>query len=199
MKLLLDANISWKLINILSPVFGECTHVDLINLSVPAKDIDIWNYALENKYIIITKDNDFLDLLELKGFPPKVILIKTGNNSTKTLAELIINVKSKIEDLENNNLRIIGNLWPIKTGQMTAIEWTRTQHKNPCNERRFIVMLPQGRQVGYPCGSKNVGIIAKKRQCAWTSRHYSLLRTVLSFDMYFIGSYGRLLYRNFIF
>jgi hypothetical protein len=69
MKLLLDANISWKLIKILTPVFSECTHVGLIDLTVPAKDIDIWNYASENEYIIITKDNDFLDLLVLKGFP----------------------------------------------------------------------------------------------------------------------------------
>jgi predicted nuclease of predicted toxin-antitoxin system len=35
MKILLDANISWKLVNILAPVFGECTHVDLIVLAVP--------------------------------------------------------------------------------------------------------------------------------------------------------------------
>jgi len=114
MKLLLDANISWKLINTLSPIFGECTHVDLINLTVPVKDIDIWNYALENGYIIITKDNDFLDLLELKGFPPKVILIKTGNNSSKTLADLIINVKPKIEDLENNNYGLLEVYGPLK-------------------------------------------------------------------------------------
>jgi predicted nuclease of predicted toxin-antitoxin system len=114
MKLLLDANISWKLINILTPIFGECTHVDLINLAVPVKDLDIWNYALENGYIIITKDNDFLDLLELKGFPPKVILIKTGNNSSKTLADLIINVKPKIEDLENNNYGLLEVYGPLK-------------------------------------------------------------------------------------
>jgi predicted nuclease of predicted toxin-antitoxin system len=114
MKLLLDANISWKLINSLSPVFGECTHVDLIGLAVPAKDIDIWNYALENGYIIITKDNDFLDLLELKGFPPKVVLIKTGNNGSKILTDLIIDTKPKIEDLENNNYGLLEVYGPLK-------------------------------------------------------------------------------------
>lgn len=41
MKILLDANISWKLVNILRPVFGDCAHVDLIGLAVPAEDIDI--------------------------------------------------------------------------------------------------------------------------------------------------------------
>ena len=65
MKILLDANISWKLTNSLKQVYEECVHVDLIGLSVPADDVTIWNYALENGYIIITKDNDFLDLLEI--------------------------------------------------------------------------------------------------------------------------------------
>jgi len=101
MKLLLDANISWKLLVILTPVFGECVHADSIGLSIPAHDNDIWDYALHNGYTIITKDNDFLDLLELKGFPPKVVLLKTGNNSSKALAELLIHAKPKLEELEN--------------------------------------------------------------------------------------------------
>jgi predicted nuclease of predicted toxin-antitoxin system len=99
MKILLDANISWKLTRILTPVFGECNHVDLIGLDVPAMDIDIWHYALENAYIIITKDSDFVDLLETKGFPPKIVLLKSGNNSSKALYELLINAKPMIEDL----------------------------------------------------------------------------------------------------
>ena len=107
MKLLLDANISFKLINMLAPVFGECTHVDFIGLTVPAADDEIWNYALKNECIIITKDNDFLDLLELKGFPPKVVLVKTGNNSSKTFADLLINAKHKIEDVENNDYGLL--------------------------------------------------------------------------------------------
>jgi len=113
MKILLDANISWKLVNKLTPVFGECAHVDSIGIKVPAKDEQIWQYALDNGYIIVTKDNDFLKLLESKGFPPKVVLIRTGNNSSKILSDLIIEAKSKIEDLENNEyglLEIFGTL-----------------------------------------------------------------------------------------
>lgn len=44
MKVLLDANISWKLVNVFIPVFGECIHVDSINFPIPVKDEDIWNY-----------------------------------------------------------------------------------------------------------------------------------------------------------
>ena len=107
MKILLDANISWKLVNSLKPIFGDCAHVDFIGLNVPAEDIDIWNYALDNGYTIITKDNDFEDLLELNGYPPKVVLLKTGNNSSKALMELLIKLKPIIEDLENSDYGLL--------------------------------------------------------------------------------------------
>ena len=114
MKILLDANISWKLVNSLKPIFGDCAHVDFIGLNVPAEDIDIWNYAEENGYIIITKDNDFVDLLELNGYPPKIVLLKTGNNSSHALMELLINVKPMMEDLENNNYGLLEIVKEIK-------------------------------------------------------------------------------------
>ena len=107
MKILLDANISWKLVNKLQPIFGECAHVDLIGLNVPAEDIDIWNYAENNGYIIITKDNDFVDLLELNDYPPKVVLLRTGNNRSQSLFELLTKIKPMIEDLEKNNYGLL--------------------------------------------------------------------------------------------
>jgi predicted nuclease of predicted toxin-antitoxin system len=53
----------------------------------------------------------------LKGFPPKVILLKTGNNSSRALADLLTNAKPKIDDLENNEyglLEIYGLLKIVK-------------------------------------------------------------------------------------
>jgi len=81
--------------------------VDLIGLDVPAEDMDIWNYALDNGYIIITKDKDFVDLLELNGFPPKIVLLKTGNNSSQALKELLEKIKPMIEDLEKNDYGLL--------------------------------------------------------------------------------------------
>ncbi len=48
MKLLLDANISWRLTIILKQHFDECLHVDYVGLTTPPKDIEIWNFAKEN-------------------------------------------------------------------------------------------------------------------------------------------------------
>ncbi|MEO6330270.1 MAG: DUF5615 family PIN-like protein [Ginsengibacter sp.] len=49
MKLLLDANISWRLANKLKIYFDDCTHVDHVELAVPARDIEIWEYAFNFK------------------------------------------------------------------------------------------------------------------------------------------------------
>jgi predicted nuclease of predicted toxin-antitoxin system len=39
--------------------------------------------------LIITNDEDFEQLSRLKGYPPKVILLRTGNQSTQYYADLL--------------------------------------------------------------------------------------------------------------
>jgi predicted nuclease of predicted toxin-antitoxin system len=107
MKLLLDANLPYKLTNILSPIFGECFHVDNIGLNVPAKDTEIWSYALENNCIIVSKDNDFIELLEQRGFPPKIVLLKIGNSNNKILAEALIKAKEAIFNLATEDYGLL--------------------------------------------------------------------------------------------
>jgi len=50
-----------------------------------SNSIEIWKYAKENGFIIIAKDDDFINLIDMKRFPPKVVLLKTGNSSSKAL------------------------------------------------------------------------------------------------------------------
>ena len=107
MKLLLDANLSWRLMPVLSEHFGECAHVNKIDLPKPASDIVIWNYAGANDCVIITQDSDFLNFLETKGFPPKVILIRVGNIDRKTTENIIIQAKSSIFELDNSNCGLL--------------------------------------------------------------------------------------------
>jgi predicted nuclease of predicted toxin-antitoxin system len=103
MSLLLDANISWRLTDKLKIYFDDCKHVDHIELAVPASDIDIWEYALKNNMIIVTNDEDFLNLINLKGFPPKVILLKTGNQSNRFIESLLIKHIQDIQLLHNTS------------------------------------------------------------------------------------------------
>ena len=36
-----------------------------------SNDPEIWDYAAKNNLHILTKDSDFNDILNIKGFPPK--------------------------------------------------------------------------------------------------------------------------------
>ncbi|HEX7457135.1 MAG TPA: DUF5615 family PIN-like protein [Ginsengibacter sp.] len=103
MKLLLDANISWRLILKLKLHFEDCFHVDHIGITVPAKDIEIWNFALSNNLIIVTNDNDFLNLAEVKGFPPKVVVLRTGNQSNNFIEGIVIKHKEDIDLLSQSD------------------------------------------------------------------------------------------------
>jgi len=107
MKLLLDANISWRLTSVLSENFGECVHVNKTELPKPAKDTEIWNYAATNGYTIITRDSDFLHLFETKGFPPKIILMRVGNIDRETAEKILLQAKSSITDLENGDYGLL--------------------------------------------------------------------------------------------
>ncbi|MCC7526777.1 MAG: DUF5615 family PIN-like protein [Chitinophagaceae bacterium] len=103
MKLLLDANVSWRLVSRLKLHFQECLHADNIDANVPASDTVIWNFALEHEYIIVTNDEDFLNFSNVKGFPPKVILLRTGNQSNDFIETLLINHKENISELSRSD------------------------------------------------------------------------------------------------
>lgn len=82
--------------------FDEVLHVDKSELAFPAKDHDIWKFAKDNDFIIVTNDEDFLNLLLSKGFPPNIVLLRMGNQKTLTLANTLIKHKKEILELQNN-------------------------------------------------------------------------------------------------
>ncbi len=61
----------------------------VVLLTPDADDLAIWNFAKDNNYIIITKDNDFNERSLLEGCPPKVIHLLCGNKSTMQIKDLI--------------------------------------------------------------------------------------------------------------
>jgi len=89
MKLLLfDQNISPHLVQRLADLYPDSVHVSTMGMG-NALDIEIWQYAHDNDYMIVTKDADFSEFGVVKGFPPKVIWIRRGNCSTREI-ELIL-------------------------------------------------------------------------------------------------------------
>lgn len=103
MKLLLDENISWRLVKKLSSVFPETIHVSSLNIVQPANDTAIWNYAKLNNYTIVSKDDDFEKIVLINKAPPKLIFLKTFNLNTDKISELIIENKELIISFINSN------------------------------------------------------------------------------------------------
>ena len=101
MKLLFDQNLSPKLVKSLDDVFPNSNHVFPLGLGA-ADDTDVWEYAKQNDFTLVTKDADFGDLSVLRGFPPKVIWIRRGNCQTSAIESLLRDNSEAIEQLEND-------------------------------------------------------------------------------------------------
>ena len=102
MNLLIDENLSWRLAGYLEDYFSEIIHVKDINSTKPVSDTAIWDYALKNDLMILTNDDDFYKLSTLKGFPQKVILLKTGNSKSILIANLIVKNIASVESFSKN-------------------------------------------------------------------------------------------------
>lgn len=88
MKLLLDANLSPRILTALADEFPGSAHVRDFGLQ-RADDNDIWHYARENGFTIVTLDSDFYDLSVLRGAPPRVVWLRSLDTATETLAGLL--------------------------------------------------------------------------------------------------------------
>ena len=88
MKLLIDQNLSYRLVKHLQPQFPGTEQVRRLGLT-NNRDTNIWEYARQNDFVILTQDEDFLDLSSLRGAPPKVLLLRTGNLPSAEVVTLL--------------------------------------------------------------------------------------------------------------
>ena len=57
MKLLLDENLSYRLVAQLASTFPASAHVDSVGLHAEADSV-VWNFARDNGFAIVSKDDD---------------------------------------------------------------------------------------------------------------------------------------------
>ncbi|QKJ30471.1 DUF5615 family PIN-like protein [Mucilaginibacter mali] len=100
MNILLDQNISFRVVSLISSVFEHVKQVRELKLT-DANDVDIWKYARLHNYTIVTFDNDFIDLANLKGSPPKIIWLRFGNSSNLKIAHKLISNATEIHRFVN--------------------------------------------------------------------------------------------------
>ena len=96
MKLLLDQNVSHRLVERLASLYPDSSHVRLVGLKA-ASDESVWAFAREHDFAIVSKDSDFYQRSLLFGFPPKVIWIRRGNCRTEALEQILRERHSDIE------------------------------------------------------------------------------------------------------
>jgi predicted nuclease of predicted toxin-antitoxin system len=89
MTLWLDAQLCPSLAGWISSAFGiDATAVRDIGLR-DADDVEIFQAARSADAIVVTKDRDFVNLLERHGPPPRVIWVTCGNTSNSRLRDLL--------------------------------------------------------------------------------------------------------------
>ncbi len=76
MKLLLDENLTPRLVDVLADLYPGAVHVHHCGLG-SADDGVIWDYARINNFTIVSKDSDFQDRSVLSGALPKVIWLRS--------------------------------------------------------------------------------------------------------------------------
>jgi predicted nuclease of predicted toxin-antitoxin system len=90
MKLLLDENLSRRIVPFIQDCYPDSTQVALIGME-QTDDKTIRQYAIDNGFVITTKDADFYEMNLLYGSPPKIIWLKIGNQSKSTNIKTLLN------------------------------------------------------------------------------------------------------------
>lgn len=98
MKLLLDENISYRLLDSLSESYPGSEQVGQLGMG-EATDRDIWDYARQHDFAIVTQDADFHELSLLEGGPPLVIWLRCGNKPRSVIMSKLIESREIIEQV----------------------------------------------------------------------------------------------------
>ena len=88
-KLLLDENLSDRIISRVVDLFPDSTHINAVGLR-EAEDFVVWEWAKKHEFTIVSKDTDFHQRAIVFGHPPKIIWLRVGNCETSLITNLLI-------------------------------------------------------------------------------------------------------------
>jgi predicted nuclease of predicted toxin-antitoxin system len=97
MKLLLDENLSRRLVPFLRHDYPDSSQVVLEGLA-SATDMAVWEYAKSHQFVIVTRDADFEEMSMVLGQPPKIIWLKTFNQSRAKTLKTLLDSHTEIAD-----------------------------------------------------------------------------------------------------
>ena len=96
MKLLLDENLSRRVLPFLLETYPESNQIALLGMQ-QSSDLDVWRYAGERGYVLVTHDADFYDLSLTRGAPPSVIWLRSGNADKSQIITMLLERRDEIE------------------------------------------------------------------------------------------------------
>lgn len=86
---------SWRLTQQLADIYPDSLHVRELGLS-DRVDLDVWDHAKRERFVIVSKDTDFQQRSLLFGHPPKVIWLRVGNCKAALILALLRNHSAAI-------------------------------------------------------------------------------------------------------
>jgi len=101
MKLLLDENISFRVLNGIASVFPSSIHITKSEAGVRL-DREIFDFARFNDFTIVTFDEDFYELQLFNGYPPKIIWLRFGNSTNLKVTSKLLENESLIKSFLAN-------------------------------------------------------------------------------------------------
>ncbi|MGQ4649397.1 DUF5615 family PIN-like protein [Lyngbya aestuarii] len=111
MKLLLDENLSDRIIHRIVDLYPDSEHVKTLALT-NTDDALIWEYAKANGFVIVSKDSDFHQRSLLYGHPPKFIYLRIGNSSTSKIVQILrdnFDTILQFEDSETESILVLAS------------------------------------------------------------------------------------------
>ncbi len=106
MKLLLDENLSDRIIDKIIDLYPDSQHVKTLGL-INTDDAIIWEFAKMNSFVIISKDSDFHQRSLLYGHPPKFIYLRIGNSPTSKIVQILRDNLDTITQFDSSDMESI--------------------------------------------------------------------------------------------
>lgn len=96
MKLLLDENLSRRIVPFLQTDFPDSSQVLLLGLE-SVSDLEVWQYAQTHGFVIVSRDSDFQERSLITGHPPQVVWLKIPNRSKTAVLNILLEHRTEIE------------------------------------------------------------------------------------------------------
>ena len=108
MKLWVDAQLSPAIAAWINRTFDDIEAESVRALGLrDATDPEIFEEAKKADVVVMSKDDDFIQLIEQRGIPPKFIWVTCGNTSNARMREILSTTLPKAKELLESGENIV--------------------------------------------------------------------------------------------